>query len=287
MYLFFRKKIGIIFVVLGIIVVFSCCAWGNRGLQNTSIGQVGLTYSIDEIVQQQQRIIEILERDTETLKKDFANKSEDEQALVELRLRAQDISKRIIEAAFALRIPLNDINALLNQLKELHDDSKINHERSLLVEQKAKINSIVLRFEAIFLATNRIAELAISQSRELFKRTLMHRLEFSIPMVKHLVQKTKEASSDFILLLSSWWNFIFYFKLLQLFLCFLIPLFIALGFSYFSHKILVHVRGHFTKGNEEIPYLQRLLVAFISVLLPSIICVACIYLIFFCLIVLI
>ncbi len=69
MYLFFRKKIGIIFVVLGIIVVFSCCAWGNRGLQNTSIGQVGLTYSIDEIVQQQQRIIEILERDTETLKK--------------------------------------------------------------------------------------------------------------------------------------------------------------------------------------------------------------------------
>ncbi len=89
-----------------------------------------------------------------------------------------------------------------------------------MVEQKAKINSIVLRFEAIFLATNRIAELAISQSRELFKRTLMHRLEFSIPMVKHLVQKTKEASSDFILLLSSWWNFIFYFKLLQLFLCF-------------------------------------------------------------------
>ncbi len=43
---------------------------------------------------------------------------------MELRLRAQDISKRIIEAAFALRIPLNDINALLNQLKELHDDSK-------------------------------------------------------------------------------------------------------------------------------------------------------------------
>ncbi len=82
-------------------------------------------------------------------------------------------------------------------------------------------------------------------------------------------------------------EFYLLFQVVTVISLFLIPLFIALGFSYFSHKILVHVRGHFTKGNEEIPYLQRLLVAFISVLLPSIICVACIYLIFFVLIVLI
>ncbi len=243
---------------------------------------MGTAYSIDEIIKQQQSIIETLEQNTETLEKNFENKSEDEQALVELRLQAQNISKRALEAAFVLRSPLNDINVLLDQLTELHDDlKKISDERSLLLEQKAKLNSIVLRFEAIFSATNRIDELAISQSRELFKRTLMHRLEFSMPMVKHLVQKTKEASADFLLLLSSWWDFIFYFKLLELFLCFLIPLFIALGLSYFSRKILAHVRGHFTEENEEISYLQRLFVAFISVLLPSLICTVCIYLIFF------
>ncbi|UNF28519.1 mechanosensitive ion channel domain-containing protein [Bartonella krasnovii] len=279
---FFRKKLRVLFFIFGFIIAFSCCAWGSIESQNAIIGQGNTSYSIDEIIQQQQQFIKILEQDTETLQKEFENKLEDERALVELRLRAQDISKRALEAAFVLRAPLNDINALLDQLEELHDDlKKTVDERSQLMEKKAEINSIVLRFEAIFLATNRIVELAISQSRVLFKRTLTHRLEFSMPIVKHLAQKTKEAASDFLLLLSSWWNFVFYFKSLHLFLCFFIPLFIALGLSYFSRKILAHVRCHLMKSDEEISYLQRLLVAFISVLLPSLICFVCVYLILF------
>ncbi|WP_375607181.1 MULTISPECIES: mechanosensitive ion channel domain-containing protein [unclassified Bartonella] len=285
MYSFCRKSILILFLLLGIIFVFNSGAWGNRGAQNTIVEQTIASYSVDEIIKQQQLIIETLEENTETLKRDFDRKPEDERALEELRLRAQDISERAIEAAFVLRPPLNEINTLLDQLMELHRDIKklksSVKEYSYLIEQKAKINSIMLRFEAIFLAANRIAELSISQSRELFKRTLTYRLEFSIPMVKHLAQKTKEASSDFLVLLNSWWNFIFYFKFLQLVLCFLIPLFITLGLSYFSQKVLVHVYCHFTKSNEEISYLQRLLIAFISVLLPSLICILCVYLVLF------
>lgn len=282
MYSFFRKKLRVVFFILGFIVVFGCCAWGSLETQNVIIRQGFPSYSIDKIIQQQQHVIKTLEQSTETLEKEFESKSADERALAELRLRAQDISKRAIEAAFVLRTPLNDINVLLDQLTELHDDlKKTAVERSQLIAQKTQVNSIVLRFESIFLAANRIAELTISQSRELFKRALTHRLEFSMPMVKHLVERTKEASSDFLLLLSSWWNFVFYFKSLQLFLSFLIPLFIALGLSSFSRKILAHVRCHLMKSNEEISYLQRLLVAFISVLLPSLICVICVYLILF------
>ncbi|WP_375623594.1 mechanosensitive ion channel domain-containing protein [Bartonella sp. TT119HLJHH] len=285
MYSFCRKNIHILFLLLGIIFVFNSGAWGNRGAQNTIVEQTIASYSVDEIIQQQLLIIKTLEENTETLKRDFDRKPEDERALEELRLRAQDIGERAIEAAFVLRSPLNEINTLLDQLTELHRDVKklksSVKEYSYLIEQKAKINSTMLRFEAIFLAANRIAELSISQSRELFKRTLTYRLEFSIAMVQHLAQTTKEASSDFLLLLDSWWNFIFYFKFLQLFLCFLIPLFITLGLSYFSQKVLVHVYCHFTKSNEEISYLQRLLIAFISVLLPSLVCILCVYLVLF------
>ncbi|GAA4662977.1 mechanosensitive ion channel domain-containing protein [Bartonella pachyuromydis] len=282
MYSFFRKKLHAVFFIFCFIVVSNCCVWGNLEPQNAIIGQGITSYSIDKIIQQQQQIIKNLEQNTKTLEQDFENKSEDERALVELWLRAQDISKRALEAAFVLRTPLNNINALLDQFTELHDDlKKTTDARSQLIEKKAEISSIVLRFESIFLATNRIAELALSQSRELFKRTLTHRFEFSMPMGKDLVQKTKEASTDFLLLLSSWWNFVFYFKSLQLFFSFFVPLFIALGLSYFSRKILVHVRCHLMKSNEEISYLQRLLVAFVSVLLPSLICVVCVYLILF------
>ncbi|UTO29281.1 mechanosensitive ion channel domain-containing protein [Bartonella harrusi] len=285
MYLFFRKKIRILLFVFLIIVVSPSCTWGDLWSQNAIVEQAMDSQSIDEIIQQQQLVIKNLEQNTETLKKDFENKLEDENALAELRSRARDISKRAIEEAFILRAPLNDINVRLDQLTELYDGvenlKKIAKEQSQLMEKKAEINSIVLRFETLFLATNRISELAISQSRELFKRTLTHRLTFSIPMIKHLVQKTKEASSDFLLLLNSWWNFIFYFKFLQLFLSFLIPLFVALGLSYFSRKVLTYVHDHFAKSNEEISYLQRLLVAFISVLLPSLVCIFCVYLVLF------
>ncbi|UNE55134.1 mechanosensitive ion channel domain-containing protein [Bartonella machadoae] len=284
MYLFFRKKIRILLFVFSIIVVFGSCAWGALRSQNAIVEQAS-SQLIDEIIQQQQLVIKNLEQNTETLKKDFENKLEDENALAELRSRARNISKRAIEEAFILRAPLNDINVLLDQLIELHDGvenlKKIAKEQSQLMEKKTEINNIVLRFEAIFLAANRISELAISQSRELFKRTLTHKLVFSIPMVQHLVQKTKEASSDFLLLLSSWWNFVFYFKLLQLFLSLLIPLFTALGLSYFSRRVLIYVHDHFAKRNEEISYLQRLLIAFISVLLPSLVCVFCVYLVLF------
>ncbi|MBX4336524.1 mechanosensitive ion channel family protein [Bartonella raoultii] len=282
---FFEKKLYILFFVIGVIVVLCSSAWGNFVAESAVIGEAVTTSSIDEIIKQQQFIIKTLEEDTETLKKDFQNKSEDEGILAELRLRARGISKRSIEAALVLRAPLNDVNTLLDQLTEVHNNQKElknqSKEHAYLIEKKAQINGIVLRFEEIFLVTNRIAELTISQSRELFKHKLAYRFEFSIPMVKHLVEKTKEASYDFVLLFSSWWGFLFYFKLLELFLAFLIPLFIAFIFSYFSRKALIHIRCHFIRNNEEISYLQRLLIAFISVLLPVLVCVICVYFVLF------
>ncbi|WP_332060442.1 mechanosensitive ion channel domain-containing protein [Bartonella sp. CB74] len=287
MYSFFKKRLCILFFIFKIIVVFSSCAWGHLISQNAIAKQSLTTHSIDEIIEQQQSIAKTLEQDTETLKKDFERELEDEHALAELRLRARDISRRAIEAAFILRTPLNDINALLDQITELHDDQKSlssqSQKRSNLIELRAKINGTVLRFEEVFLATNRMAELATAQSRELLKRTLTYKFEFSTSMFKHLIEKTREASSDFVFLLKSWWKFVFHFKLLQLFLAFLIPIFIACGLSYFSRKALVRVYRHATNGNgnEEISYLQRLLVAFVSILLPSLVCIACVYSMFF------
>ncbi|WP_455481574.1 mechanosensitive ion channel family protein [Bartonella sp. B35(2025)] len=285
MYLFFKKKLRILFFIFGIIIVFNSYVWGHLIPQNTTIGQSVTTHSIDEIIQQQQLIIKNLEQNTETLKKDFSNESEDEHILTELRLRAQNISNRAIESALVLRAPLNDINILLDQLAELHDDPKklenYNKEHACLMEQRAKINNTVRRFEEIFLNANKIAELAIFQSRELFKRKLTYKFNFSIPMIKYTAEKTKEAASDFVLLFNSWWKSVSYFKLLQLFLSFLISLFLAFIFVYFFRKILTHVRYRVTKCNEEVSYLQRLLIAFMSILFPLFVCIACVYFLFF------
>nr|CDP80340.1 mechanosensitive ion channel family protein [Bartonella schoenbuchensis] len=285
MYLFFKKKLYVFFSIITISVLFSAFSWGNLASPTIEIGQSITSQLVEEIVQQQQPILETLKQDIESLQKNFESESEDEHILKEWRLQAQDISKRALEAAFVLRAPLNNINILLSQSAELQDGQtdleSQNKERSGLIEQKAKINSIVCQFEEIFLTANKMTERAISQSRALFTRTLTYKFEFSMSMLEDIITKTKEASFDFISLFNSWWKFVYHFKPLQLLSTFFIPLIVALGLSYFSHKSIAHVSSRVITGNDEVPYLQRLLVAFISILLPSFVCVFCIYLTFF------
>ncbi|MCZ2204026.1 mechanosensitive ion channel family protein [Bartonella sp. A05] len=285
MYSFFKKKLFVFFFFFGSNILFSIFAWGNLTASTAIVGQSIASQSVDDIIQQQQSVVEILKQNLEDLQKKFEGKIEDKYILADLRLQAQEISKRAINVAFVLRAPLNDINVLLGQSIDSDDGQKNlkdqGQESSTLTEQKAKLNSTVRQLEEIFLAANKMAESASSYSRDLFTRTLTHRFEFSIAMIKDIIETTKEAAFDFFVLFNYWWQFVSYFKLLQLFFAFFIPFVIALSLSYFVGKGIAHVRFRIVKGGGEIPYLQRLLVAFISILLPSCVCVLCVYLTFF------
>ncbi|WP_455476654.1 mechanosensitive ion channel family protein [Bartonella sp. B41] len=280
-----KKNTYILLLFLGIITVFSFCGWGRVVSQDVITGQSINTHSIDKILWRQQSIVKALQRETEDLKKDFKRESENERALAKFKLRAEDISKRVLEAAFVLRAPMNDINLLIDQFRTLPNNQKSfenqNDSLSVLKEKKDKINSTVRQFEEVFLATNKIEELVVSQSRKLLKSKLMHRFDFSVQIAKHIAEKTKEASSDFIGLFNSWWNFVFYLKPFQLFFSFFIPLLAFFIFSYFSRRALVYAHRGVVKYDEGISYFRRLFVAFISILLPSLAFVFCIYLVFF------
>ncbi|AQX27837.1 MULTISPECIES: mechanosensitive ion channel family protein [unclassified Bartonella] len=256
----------------------SAFAWGD--LESTS-----QSVEIDKIIQQQGMIIESLVQDIKILQVSLKSKPEDEHVLTKWRLQARDISKKALEGASILRISLNDINEIINQLTILGDNTKnLENEKkeySNITEQKNKINSALNKLEEIFLAANKIAELTISQSRELFARMLTQRFEFSISMVQDVIEKTKEVFGDFLLLFDSWWKFVLYFKPLQLFFAFFIPFIVTLGLSYFSSKSIAYVKFYFLKKNDEISYLQRLLIALISILLPSFICAIYVYLTLF------
>ncbi|MCZ2328629.1 mechanosensitive ion channel family protein [Bartonella sp. F02] len=282
---FLKKTIQIFFLSCIVGNVFSSFAGIVLASEPAVVEQSETAHSIVDIIQQQQLIIEKLKNDVKALQQNFEQETEDERILIERRLQAQNINKRALESAFVLRDPLNEINILLNQLDGISNNKEDleskNQERDNLLEQKVKINHIVRQFEEIFLATNKMVERAISQSRELFTRTLTHRLELSIPMIKNIIEKIKEASIDFVSLFDSWWKIVSYFKPLQLFLAFFIPLFSALGLSYFSHKAIQHVYIRIVKNDDEVPYLQRLLVAFISILFPALVCVFCVYFTFF------
>ncbi|CBI76260.1 conserved membrane protein of unknown function [Bartonella clarridgeiae 73] len=260
----------------------SAFAWGDLATPNVIVGQSIASQSVDKIIHQQETIIESLVQDIKILQTSLKSKPEDERFLIKWRLQARDISKRALEWTSVLRTSLNEI---IDQLTVLGDNPKSlekeKKEHLNIIEQKNKINSAVHKLEEIFLAANKIAELTISQYRELYTGILTQRFKFSISMVQDVIEKTKEAFIDFILLFVSWWKFVFYFKPLQLFFAFFIPFIVTLGLSYFFIKSIAYVKYHVLKENGELSYLQRLLIALISILIPSFICAICVYLTLF------
>lgn len=261
---------------------FSAC--GDLVSPTATVVQSIGSQSVDRMIQQQETVIETLVQNIKILQTNLESKSEDIHVLTKWRLQARDISKRALDAVFVLRTSLNEVNEIIDQLTALDDNpKKLESERkkySNIIEQKNRINKALHQLEEIFLAANEIAKLTISQSRELFVY-MFKQVKFSISMLQEVVEKTKEAFFDFILLFDSWWKFVSYFKPSQLFCAFFIPFVVTLGLAYFSSKFIKHVRSYVFKENDEVSYLQRLLIVLISILLPSFVCVIYVYLTLF------
>ncbi len=265
-------------------VFFSFCAWGALTSPTAIVVQSIELQSVDRIIQQQETVIDTLVQDIKILQTNLESKPENEHFLTKWRLQARDISKRALAGAFVLRTSLNEINEIMNQLNALDDNRKnFGSERkkySDILQQKNRINNALHKLEAIFLAANEIVKVTISQSRELFGY-MFKQVKFSTSMVQEVVEKTKEAFSNVTLFFDSWWKFAFYFKPLQLFCAFFIPFIVTLGLSYFSSKFIGYVKYDVFKENDEVSYLQRLLVVLISILLPSFVCAIYVYLTLF------
>lgn len=240
-----------------------------------------------DLVKQQQAVVNGYKDTLKDLQKNFDDGQDDDSILTNIRTKAQEINTKIINSALLFRSPLNDINLRLDQLGEppqgVQEAKAISDERSNLRQTKVKINTLVGQLEDESIDANRLIERTVAQSRELFARTLTHRVEFSSPLGKQIAQSAKDSVADFFSLAFSWWQFVYQFKLLALCLSVLIPLGIVVVLIFFTHKLIGRVKLEATKQEEEVSYLKRLSFAFVATLVPTMICAifAILVLIFF------
>ncbi|MHC5307065.1 mechanosensitive ion channel family protein [Bartonella sp. LJL80] len=249
----------------------------NNAIAQTTAATDAIGVSPADMVKQQQSVADGFKDQLKSLQKRFDDEQDDDTSLTDIRNKAQDINAKIITTALLFRSPLNDLNLRLDQLGEpqqgVAEAKTVTDERNGLRQDKAKINTLMGQLEDESIDANRLVERTIAQSRELFARTLTHRVEFSSPLGKQIAQSADEASTDFRSLIGSWWNFVYHFKLLQLFLAILIPLFIVLILTYFAHRMIGRAKEGVSQDDDQVSYLTRLSVAFVSTLIPTIICV--------------
>ena len=278
----FRSFLKRIYVALLLVAVSAAIALpafvaiGAPARAQTPASSDVIGISPTELVKQQQAVTNGYRDTLKDLQKKFDDGQDDDAALTDIRNKAQDINAKIISTALLFRSPLNDINLRLDQLGEplqgVQEAKTVTDERNSLRQTKVKINTLVGQLEDESIDANRLVERTVSQSRELFARTLTHRVEFSSPLGKQIAQSAKDAVADFFSLTFSWWQFVYQFKLLALCVSILIPLFVALVLVFFTHKLIGRVKQEATKQEEEVSYLKRLSFAFVATLVPTIIC---------------
>lgn len=229
-----------------------------------------------DLLKEEQVVSNGLRDQLKALQQRFDGDHDDDTALNDIRIKAQDVDSKLVDTALKFRSPLNDINLRLDQLGEpqegVQEAKTVTDERNNLRQLKAQINTLMGQLEDSYVDANRLVERTISQSRELFARTLTHRVQFSSPLGKQIAQSGNEAFSDFLSLIHSWWQFVYHFKLLSFCFAILIPVFIVFVLTIFTHRLIGRVKEGVAKEDEEISYLKRLSVAFVSTLVPTLIC---------------
>ncbi len=229
-----------------------------------------------ELVSQEQAVVDELKEQLVDLQKRYDSEQDDNTVLTDIRTKAQDIDTKTFDIALKFRSPLNDINLRLDQLGEpqagVQEAKTVTDERNNLRQLKVKINTLMAQLEDSYIDANRLVERTVSQSRELFARTLTRRVEFSSPLGLQIIQSATEAFGDFLSLSYSWWQYVYHFKALSLSIAILIPLIVSFILTLFTHKLIGRVKEEVWKEGEEISYLKRLSVAFVSTLVPTLIC---------------
>ncbi|WP_297322930.1 mechanosensitive ion channel domain-containing protein [uncultured Bartonella sp.] len=273
-----RIYIGMLFVAIG----FASPLAGHVSLGTVAFAQTPaatdtISLSPTELVKQQQPIANGYKDTLKDLQKEFDDGQDDDSVLTDVRNKAQSVNTKIINTALLFRSPLNDINLRLDQLGDppqgVQEAKTITDERNSLRQTKVKINTLVGQLEDASIDANRLVERTVAQSRELFARTLTHRVEFSSPLGKQIAQSAKDSVADFFSLAFSWWQFVYQFKLLALCVSILIPFGVALVLIFFTHKLIGRVKQEATRQEEDVSYLKRLSFAFVATLVPTIICV--------------
>ena len=254
----------------------SLSAVGNVAEAQTPSTSDNTVLSPADLVKQQQAVVNGYKDQLKELLKSYDAGQDDDAALTDIRNKAQDVSGKVINTALLFRSPLNDINLRLDQLGEPQDGVQeaktVTDERNNLRQLKVKINTLVGQLEDCSIDANRLVERTIAQSRELFARTLTHKVEFSSPLGTQIAQSAKDAAADFFSLIFSWWQFVYQFKLLALCASILIPLFIASLLAISTHKLIGRVKHEATKEEQDASYLKRLSFAFVATLVPTMIC---------------
>lgn len=241
-------------------------------------GMAGAQQQADDdgssIVDTQQQAIEGLTRQTDDLADRVKANSDDDAALVAIRLKFEEVSRQLLASGQAFRPRLSEINARIEQIgpppgkDQPPEPELVTLERKALIAEKAAINGLLGVAETLSIRINTLVSQIADMRRQLFARLLTKRYDINAHLFEEVRNAFGSAGHDLYRTTSSWLRFVVQFKLKSVLAATFFSLVAALVLLVGGRRFL----GIFFEPDptaENPTYLSRLSVAFWSTLIPT------------------
>jgi potassium efflux system protein len=215
------------------------------------------------------------EADLKRLLERIEENADNDTALVDLKLEAEELARSMLDIGVSLRPRQTEIKARIEQLGAPPGDGEpaepetMVAERARLTEERATINTLTGRAETVSVRANEAGDEITSIRRDLFTTTLFKRTEIGPSLMSDALDAIENEWSELQRVYGSWARFVWSFKwqalMAWIFLSLLAALVLVPG-AYRLFGSLIH-RDPYV---QDPPYTSRLSVAFWSTLIPTV-----------------
>jgi small-conductance mechanosensitive channel len=218
--------------------------------------------------------IEKAGRQLESLSDLVAQAKNDDSRLVDLKAKVDDLARSILKTSVNLRPRLEQISARQKELGDPPKDGQppeapdVTEERNRLTEERGRINAITGDAENLSVRAGKLANDITELRRRLFTDTLTRRSALSYDMLAEASASIGAEIDDFQRTTTSWMNFVWRTKKVQLLTAVMLSIGAALVFLSGGYRALgVLIRRD--PADPDPPYIGRLSVAFWSTLISA------------------
>ncbi|MBB4067185.1 mechanosensitive ion channel family protein [Gellertiella hungarica] len=208
---------------------------------------------------------------------DLAGKAAtDDGRLVDLKAKVDDLGRTVLKSTVSLRPRLEEISQRLTELGDPPKEGQppeareVTEERNRLTDERGRINAITGDAENLSVDASALANRITEMRRKLFTDTLTRRSVFTPDMLDEASAALFDEIDNLSRATTSWINFVWRVKQLQLFFAVALSLVAALVLLSGGYRMVgFMIRRQPTEPDP--PYISRLSVAFWSTLLSALV----------------
>lgn len=228
----------------------------------------------DKIVGHALEQISEAEKQIEALQSQVEAHKSDDAALVDIKVKADEIIRQLLKISVELRPRFNDVKARLAQLGEKPVEGEpaeapaVTEERTRLNAARLEINTLTGRAEDLSIRASNLSDSITDLRRELFTDRLFEHTEISGDVVDDALNAFSAEFNDFQRTVSSWFSFIWKYKRVPLGTAVTLSLAMALVLLAGEYRLF----GSLIRRDPTVSkpaYMSRFSVAFWSTILPA------------------